>query len=213
MQIGVITGSKETELAFAFGLPHQGTIQYLSNKMSSFQDSLLNLPTTVKGMFGDIQRTFNNYFSDEAIEKARKALHVQGADINLFSISTILTIEAAQQANLINQRWIMAEPTLRALHNKQLVDGFSGSYFDTDPGTIRDTHYDYRRAIDGYLVEEADGEFCCNVYLEDELREGDSHLCIQEQAKIELTWNFLKQHLSQKRVSLEDPTNPNGGFL
>jgi len=212
MEIGVIDCTGGTELAFTYGLPHQGTVNYLSSRLAEFGNSIATIPSAVRGMFDDVKRSFGAYFSDEAIEAAKKALHNSGSEINVFAVSAMLDLISTQNANLANQRWIMAEPTLRALYHKQQVDGFSGSYVDMEPGSIGDSHYDYRRAIDGLLIEEPDGDFVCDIFCDD-LEEGDTHLTIREQVNIQLSWDFLRSHLKSKVEMLQDPTDKSGGYL
>ena len=211
MQIGVISGTQETGMALAYGLPHQDTIRYLNDRMNQITSTISHVPDVVKGMFQSLKGSFDSFFSDEAVERARKELSIQSVDINPSAVVAMIELEMMRKASISMQRWMMAEPTIRDLFHQQRVDGFSETYTDVDPGCIGDRHYDYRRAIDGLVVEDGD-DFVCNIY-SDDLREGDAHLNIQEQVKIQVTWDSLRKHLAQKKKELEDPTNPNGGYL
>lgn len=211
MEIGVINGTRESAMAITYGLPHHDTIKYLNEKMNQVASSLGQVPDAVKGMFQSLRTSFNQFFSDEAVERARKELSVQSLDINPAAIAALVELELLQKASISMQRWVMAEPTVRNMFHQQRLHGYNETYFDTDPGCVGDRHYDYRRAIDGLVIEE-DDDFVCNIYADD-LREGDSHLNIQEQVRIQVTWESLRNHLAQKKKELEDPTNPNGGYL
>lgn len=212
MEIGVINCSGGTELALTYGLPHQGTVNYLSKRLADFNNSISGVASAARGMFDDVKRSFDSFFSDDAIERARRALQAETHDIDFAAIEAMLDVINTRNANLINQRWIMAEPTIRAMYHKQQIDGYSGSYVDVSPGVIGDRHYDYRRAVDGLIRETPDGDFECDIYT-DELIEGDAPLTLRDQVNIQLTWDFLRSHLNSKASMLEDPTDKAGGYL
>lgn len=211
MEIGVVNCSPEESLAFTYGLPHTNTVNYLSQRINDFTQTLTHVPDVVKGMFGDLKTVYDRFFSDESIAKAKQALNATGTDINPAVIKALLSIEALQNASIANQRWVMAEPTLRGMYHKHLVDGYSDTYQDMQPNRIGDWHYDYQRAMDGLIVPDGD-DFVCNIY-SDEVMPGDMELNIQEQVKIQDTWEYLRHYLSQKKKNLPDPTSASGGFL
>lgn len=212
MIIDVVNGTRDMEMAMTFGVPHYGTASYLAERISSFGQTLQNVPQVVQAMYGDLKKSFNAFFSSEAIANARKVLGSIDHGNAVAYIGALLTLEAVQKASLANQRWVMAHPTLRDMYHHQQIDGYSDTYVDVDPGMIGDRHYDYRRAIDGLTIEQPDGEFLCTIY-GDELKEGDFDLTINEQVRIQDTWRFLSDYLAQKRKDLEDPTSQSGGML
>ena len=123
-------------------------------------------------------------------------------------IRVLTDIDQFQHAAPKMQRWIMAEPTVRTLYHKQRLDGYSESYVDIDPQGIGESHYDYRRAMDGIVVvnEDAKGndpEYVADNYM-DELLPEDADLTLEEQSDILLAWEHAKAHILRRK---EDPTS------
>lgn len=125
-------------------------------------------------------------------------------------IQPLYDIGQFQTAGPVMQRWIMAEPTVRQLYHEQGCDGYSGTYVDMAPHAVGETHYDYRRVMDGVVVtDEQTGQWHADSYLEP-LYEGDRDLMPDEQADIQIAWRHLKRHL---RDGTDDPVSPWNGEL
>jgi hypothetical protein len=122
-------------------------------------------------------------------------------------IQPLVSYEEFQIAQPVMQRYIMAQPDIRQLFFDQRCDGFSDTYVDQQPGKIGETHYDYRRVMNGMMVEEGE-DFVVHHYL-DELREGDRELTFHEQVDILSTWQVMSMFMQEKK----DPTNIYGGKL
>ena len=105
------------------------------------------------------------------------------------------------------QRWIMANPDVRKLYHEQRIDGYSDTYEDIHENSIGESHYDYRRVMNGIVVdnddEEADYGWSSVTYFED-LAEEDRELRIDEQYDILSSWHYLQRYLA---VGKEDPTS------
>jgi hypothetical protein len=109
---------------------------------------------------------------------------------------------AMQQAPVVMQRWIMAEPTVRTLYHKQECDGFSDTYKDMSPGIVGEQHYDYRRVMDGVIQEDGDS-WCAKFYMDD-LVEGDTPLIFRDKMDILSTWERVTMYIA---AGDEDPTS------
>lgn len=122
----------------------------------------------------------------------------------VFHPNTILymnSIEEVQSAKPVMQRYLMAEPSLRKLYSQQRCDGYSDSYVDHEPGKIGEDHYDYRRVMNGIVVDylKPDGEagWRVNMYVED-LVDGDRELESDEQFAILNGHDLIKLALFKK---------------
>lgn len=130
---------------------------------------------------------------------ARQARHAWQTD----EIHAFNDIGQMQTAGPVMQRWIMANPLVRTMYHNQQVEGYSDSYVDVEPGAVGEMHYDYRRVMDGIVVEE-DGEYWATTY-DDELRPDDRELLHEEQVDIRRTWAEVMAIVEQGG---DDPTSP-----
>lgn len=119
-------------------------------------------------------------------------------------------IDSIRRAQPIMQRYIMAQPDIRGIYHRQLCDGYSDTYIDTQPGLIGDDHYDYRRVMNGILQpdpEVKDGWRITEYF--DDLLPGDRELEADEQFSILNVWDRVQDAISRKL----DPTDIFGGDL
>lgn len=201
----VIEGGADVFDMFAYGRPHPGTVAFLSHQAEAASSALTNAG---RAFFEGVKAVFKKVDYAAAAQLAR----VVGRRIrNMWTpdqIRVMKTIGEFQNSPLKIQRYLMAEPTTRALYNNQGCDGFSNSYVDMDPGTIRDSHYDYRRVMDGIVVVKDEG-WEATTY-GDVLRTGDDHLTLDEQVDILGCWEHLRAFVKARK---EDPTDPRNGML
>lgn len=95
-------------------------------------------------------------------------------------IHYVRDVEDCRSAGVAMQRWIMSSPKIRAAFLKQRIDGYSDAgYVNLDGNDIGESHYDYRRSVNGMmrheLNEAGEKEYFFMTYIE-ELREGDREL-------------------------------------
>ena len=201
----IIPGGLAAFNSLAYGTLTQDTVQF-------FQHQLANVPQVV-GEYGNMfknatQQIYDNFISSEALERARLALLYSNQVENHDVIKTFTLLQEFQTAQAVMQRWIMANPVVGELYNRQLCDGFSDTYVSASNGKLGHDNYDYRRVMDGIVEEDKDGNLTCSLYFED-LKEGDIDLHVTEQSRILTSWDIgnilIKQGL--------DITNPSGGNL
>lgn len=184
------------------------------------QSWLYQQVATMSNTLNDIGKQFMDGSKDiyakindaDMIRKAKAAIK---SAIGISFINEVVyynSLEAIMAATPYMQNYLMANPTIRDLYNTQLCDGYSGTYVDVFPGTIGDTHYHYRRVMDGVIqdIEDADGNYqwIAKTYM-DELFHGDRELDISEKSKILATWEVMDLFIKQRK----DPTKVNGGNL
>lgn len=100
-------------------------------------------------------------------------------------------------ANPMTQRYIMAMPELRTLFHQQRADGFSGSYFDTQPDSVGKDHYDYCRVMDGVVheaTEKVDEHH--NFYFQEDLFE-EGQIDAVDKSIVASIWAMIPGMLSQ----------------
>ena len=197
--------------ALVYGRPHPATMDFLARQ---FETPTQRLTQAGQSFMAGAAEMYERISSSRAVEAMMQAARAVNAVWTGDVIRNLHTLADFQFAPLSMQRFIMAEPTIREMYLEQTIEGFSDSYVDMYPGDIGDRHYDYRRAVNGYMMEnESDApnepEWSSTTYL-DELVEGDRELSLSEQVDIEFSWRSLRQHLGRRE---EDPTSRYGSRM
>ncbi len=192
--------------ALAYSAPHPSTLQFIQNQASAFTENLTNAGRT---FMDSVHQVYQWVDQSKAMELARQ-VHQQLSGIwQVDVIASYHSLEQFQSAGPQMQRWIMANPFIREQYHQQLCEGYAGSYVDLDPGLVGNAHYDYRRATDGLMIIEEDGNAHATTWFE-ELREGDRDLSLAEQADIRQGWTNITAFY---KPGLADPTSKSGATL
>lgn len=190
--------------ALAYGEAHPNVARFIDEQAGRLNNAISDAGRQFMGYVGGlVDRVSNAEITQRIQALTSKAASMWDRD----AICTLTTLFDFQQAKSKMRRWVMAEPTVRKLYHQQRVEGYDDGqnpqYIDVEPDRIGTAHYDYRRATDGLVVFDDDGEWSSTTYFE-ELREGDRDLTLSEQVHISLTWERLREHLD--RASF-DPTS------
>lgn len=177
--------------------------QYFQQQLSYFSDSLNDMGRRFMEGSREIYDRLNN---SEALRMARAAMRTVRGVFHPNMIVPLETLEDLRSAQPLMQRYVMAEPMLREKFHRQLVDGYSSTYVDVDPGCIGSNHYDYRRVMTGIVQDTVtedgeDGWVSHNYYDED--RGDDRDLDSGEKFAILNTWDIVKMFVNSGR----DPTD------
>lgn len=187
--------------ALAFGQKHPGTLAFLENQVSSFSQTLNDAG---RSFFSNARDVFEQFNGETAMRLARAAVRKAGSLFQRDEIRSIWDLGQLQQAPLVMQRWIMANPVVRQTFQDQRCDGYADTYADMYPGALAENHYDYRRAMNGVLVDDEENDWSCKIFL-DELVEGDRELDLEEKTDIQSTWAAVEALM---HAGGEDPTSP-----
>lgn len=189
---------------------HVGTAAYLQSQYNGISNVLNNAG---RAFIDRSKEIFNHYNSSAAIQFARNIVQtIKGTDAQYNSqyVVKLWDLAAMQKANLVMQRWMMANPNVRNLYHKQQLDGYSSTYVDVHGTVSGEAHYDYRRVQNGMVqFNEEDNTWKAVEYFE-ELDAADRELTFEEQLDIIASWGRQDHFLA---VTKDDPTNPNGGKL
>jgi hypothetical protein len=199
-------GATDAFDALCYGQSHPSTLQFLQNQASFIADTV----TQQGRAFLDRSRqAFEVFNGSAAIDFARKISSTVKGLFESKHIVGLWELEAMQKASITMQRWVMANPTVRKLYHEQKLDGYSDTYSDVHGTDIADSHYDYRRVMDGVMQFEDNDEWFVKEYIED-LLDGDRDLTHSEKVDIIHTWNKMDLILA---LGKDDPTSPVGGKL
>jgi hypothetical protein len=199
----VIDGGATAFKTLAFGMPHQGTLNFLEHRLQRTSEYLNEAGREFMSRGLEI---FNEYAGSEAMRKAKAAIRSVQHMFDPNVIMPLHDIGAIQQAPISMQRWIMAEPTVRSLFHQNRCDGYSDTYVDMHPGRIGKDHEDWRAVMNGRVVETPESEEyeweSTNYF---DVREDDVQLQLVDQNMIIDVWDKLRVLVTSGK---EDPTSP-----
>lgn len=210
--IQVSTGSVAEFNAMAFGEQHPNTLTFLQNQMQTmhnmsnvFVDSGNSFITAATNMY----EKFNGL---EAMRIAKAAIRKVSHIFQSNSIRSLWEIGDFQQAPIIMQRYILAQPDVRSTWLDQRCDGYSGSYVNMHGNDVGEDHYDYRRVMTGIVqdvIEDGEVNWKSTIYF-DQIVEGDRELTMDEKSDILNTWDAIAYTLKRGK---EDPTSSSNALL
>lgn len=198
-------GSKTDLRSMLFEPPRQSDIDYLRDRM----ESKISLFDTARTQFSNtLRNTFEAINNSAAMSRARALYRSARSFFDVDDIRSLFDIEDIQIAKPTMQEYIMAEPTIRDLYHRQLVDGYSGTYVDMAPKTIGWGHKPYDQAMHGVLVEDPENDTLGFGYSLDLDLHVDEQITVLEQQHVHETWNYLREYMKTSKI---DPTDCFGG--
>ena len=194
---GIIYADDDSEATSAlFGRTSAATQEYIhsniQNYVSQIGEGVSNIADSVMARYNEI----NNSAVVNRIENMRNRLNAMWQSD---TIRHLHTLNDLQQAPIVMQRWIMAEPTIRASFNRDGCSRYDGKYIDVRPGGVGNTHYDYRRVMNGVVDE---GSYT-NFY--EPLIDPADVLTTFEKAAITATWNVINGMIDESNTDVTDP--------
>lgn len=204
----IIHGGMAAFNALVHGEKPQSASTYFDDQIKNLGRSLTDAGQKhLQTAFGMYQQ-FNN---SDVMRIARAALRKVQAFFEPNCIRSLWDMYDFQVAQPVMQRYVMANPIVRTQFHQQLCDGYSGTYFDYEPNAIAEEHYDYRRVMNGVIVDDEDPnkDFKFTIYL-DTLHATDRELTLPEQVDILNTWRRVEMLME---LGEEDPTSIYGDKL
>lgn len=205
-QVQVIEGGSDVFNALCYSEKHPQTLRFMENQFNNITQTLTDAG---KSFFSDVKNIYDQFNGSEAMRLARLAVNKVKGIFDVDNVKSIFELEEIQSAGFVMQRWIMAEPLTRQMYHDQLCDGFSETYKDMSPGEVGEQHYDYRRVMNGILVDDEKNDYKVTFYL-DELYSDDRELTLDEQTDIMNTWECVRTYMEKGNI---DPTSQYGGKL
>lgn len=182
------------------------TTGWLADRSMALRDCI---SSTAMGWLDKARSFVNVIDTSSAIQALRNITVKQDSMWNTNNVYQCSSIEQIQTANPVMQRYIMAEPRLRDMFFKSSVEGYADSYTNFHGDAIGVKHYDYRRVVDGMLMEQPDETYQVSTFYE-EIPEGDSELTLHQKVDLLRTWNLVNVALDANEM---DPTSPVGNML
>jgi hypothetical protein len=193
-------GGEEMFQALTYGEPHPGTLQFIQQQLAAPTQAL---SAATQEFIQSAQGLYDRFMGSEAMRTMRAAGRQLGAAWQSDVIRPLHTAGEFQQAPLVMQRYLMAEPHFRDLYNRQACDGYSETYIDRWPRVPGgEDHYDYRRVMQG-IVQPQDDHWVAHQWVET-LVPQDRELIAEEQFDILNSWSRMMTFLHSGD---EDPTS------
>lgn len=181
------------------GEQHPGTIAFLQQ---SLQAPTQALTAATQDFMQSAHGLYDKFMGSEAMRTIRAAGRQLGSAWQRNVVRPLHTPGDFQQAPLVMQRYLMAEPHFRELYHRQLCDGYSETYIDRWPRVSGEDHYDYRRVMQG-IVQPQEDHWVANQWVET-LVPQDRELIAEEQFDILNSWSRMMTFL---KTGDEDPTS------
>lgn len=197
---GYIEGGSLAFNELAYAPRSESTMQYLAESAQMFTQNLTDAGRSFVQM---ATAKWDQYFGHDAMRAARAAVRGVQTMWDADVIRELTSIAQMQHAPVVMQRYLMADPFIRARYLAQKLDGYSDTYVNKDGNAIGHDHYDYRRLMNGVVQDTEDGDWVAWTFF-DELVEGDRELEHDEQV---ILLNSVGNLIRKIREGRDDPTS------
>jgi len=199
----IVYGGSDAFDALLYPGQNQANTQYFQQQFQTLSNTLTEYG---RSFIAGAQEVYDRLNSSAIVNLGRAALRAAEGLFHPNQIVEIDNLESLQMAQPMMQRWVMSEPTIRAMYHKGTCAGYSDTYVDMSPGKIGEEDYNYRRVMNG-VFDEKQGAF--KEYYET-LYKDDRELIAAEKLDILSTWDIVRMFAEARGA---DPTDPYGGML
>lgn len=175
---------------------HQNNSAYVQRQFEQFSNTLTDAG---RRFMENAKQVYQQIVESDAANLARLAIRNAKALFQGNHILPLLDIDTLQTASTLMQRYIMAQPDIRALYHDSRCDGYSDTYVDLHPTKTGESHYDYRRVMQ-HMVQDTEEGWFVKSWAED-LVEGDRELNFDEKSCILQTWDVVKMFVKAQGVA------------
>lgn len=194
IQVPTINGGEFAANALLYKQPTPDVMNYINNKL----DQIVNYTTGLSDQFKTtVQNLYQRAYNSDIINMAKNYLAQSDYALRQDMIYTV-PYDRLNEANLIMQQYIMAEPTLNNLYRKNMCYGFQDTYFDPEPETYGKDRYDYQRVMDGVLqFEKTDDDETSIAYVNTYSNSDEVELTHIERTAILDTWHEVVRMIEE----------------
>lgn len=185
-----------------FGEMTKATRNFISSSWDNISSSAFG--ETAKNIFEKTTQLISSAFENEHFRKLKSSVRASRNTVDDNAFLYLNDIGQLQHAPSAMHHLMMANPFVRNLYHKGVVDGYSDTYDDVDPGCIGEDHVHYRLATNGIVVRDPkDGLYYSTSYSDEEL-DNYEELDIVQQSMIQHAWSQCNAYLS---LGNDDPTS------
>lgn len=202
----VLFGGSDSYGDLMYGKPDNTALEFIQQHQQVFNNAI---SAVAQSVYQGVEQAYNAINDMGSVRRLRAAARKVSSIWQTNGISPLNSIGQLQNANVEMQRWLMAEPNVRRRYHTQQCDGYSSTYRDVEPKNIRDTHYDYRRVVNGIYIDQPSGDFAATTFNE-QLHQNEVEFDISEQADILESWEHMTHYLAKGK---DDPTSKENNSL
>lgn len=180
--------------------PTRSAMEFLDNRRVAISQGLTEAGRTFMDTTRDV---WSNLYGEGAARLARAAVRQVQSLWDTDIVRQLVSMAQMQNAPVAMQRWVMAEPYVREQYLNQKLDGYSDSYVNTQGSAIGADQYDYRRVMNGIVVDVEDEGWSATTWFE-ELDSPEDELYFDQQTDIIHTWGNIVRAI---RRGKDDPTS------
>ncbi len=191
----IVTGDVDMFRAAMYGVPQQSVIQQVQQHL---YDTSQRLGTMGNSIIQFAEQKMEEALSSDAYRLAKAAMRRVGSIWDVNEIRALRESWQVQNAQPRMMEYVMAEPTIRALYQRGLCDGYGNEYHDPYKQDIGEDHVVWRRVNNGLVTiggEDDDFDWHATTYGDsfDETPELE-HL---EQLDILETWDTIRATIAK----------------
>lgn len=170
--------------------------------MSGFYDRYQNLTGWLSNTLDVVKETHQNFMESRMWEFSNRINGKEGMYVGRFDIGYLSEVQYQQQATGFMRDYIMANPLLMELYEKDRVSGYDGEFGDLCTGVGRENYY-YNKSMDGKVHYDEEGKSLTRTVF-NSTRDSLTRLSFKERADIQRTWRATNIHIAN---NLFDPTS------
>lgn len=198
----VVVGGTNAFDHMMYGAPNQEIHQFVNHLHQQITPML-----TQEGL-NFVQQTRNEwskFFGEDAARLARGAIRRIASLWDDDTIRQLVGIAQLQQAPVVMQPFIMAQPEIRQAYLNQKVDGYSDTYVNEHDNAVGEDHYHYQCVMSGIVADtDEDGEEWKAVTYFLEPEKSEDELNFDQKLDVLCTWSEV---LLRYRTGRDDPTS------
>lgn len=202
--IQIMDGDDYDFSTLAFGQPHPSTLEYFQ---SNINQAIQATQAVGNQFFNKAQVAYDNFFSSEAIRKAKAALYRAGSVFIHDEVMYLQSLASIQFAQEQMRNYIMSDPYINNLYQKNLIEGYAERYSNVENNASGEQSMFYRAVRDGIVYEDDEGSLNFDTWFTEDL---SKDLRLDEQVDILQTQLRVRELINKGK---EDPTSIYGAML
>jgi len=154
MQVRVLDGGDAAFNALVYPPPDHNLLNYLQQNVEHARVAMTGISDTFVNMASNMYEKFN---SSEVINAGKALLFGTETHLN-HNVVYPISYGHLNEANMIMQRYIIAEPEVNKMYHQNTCEGFQETYMDFEPENVGTERMDYRNVMNGVVQYDDNGD-------------------------------------------------------
>lgn len=197
-RVNVISGGDFAASSVLYRPVEQNVIDYFT---SNLQDVTSRIKDIDHSFYQTMTTMYNNNYSKEALDASRLLLNRTNMALD-YDVIVGIPYEYIPMANPYMQNYIMSQPDLNLLYQKNSCYGFQETYIDPEPDTYGKDRIIYQQVMDGVLQFDKSDEGL--GYINHYSNSFEEELTTIEKFSILDLWDDVKRYIANGK----DPSDP-----